>query len=67
MPTLIDRAQVQELVARGAQLVEVLPGGEYGEDHLPGAASIPLPELDRDSANRIDRHRPVIVYCWDAA
>jgi rhodanese-related sulfurtransferase len=67
MPTLIDRGQVQELVARGAQLVEVLPAEEYGEDHLPGAVSLPLPELDRDSANRIVRHLPVIVYCWDAA
>ena len=67
MPRLIDRDQVQELVARGAQLVEVLPAGEYSEDHLPGAVSLPLPKLDRRSATAIDRRRPVIVYCWDAA
>ena len=66
MPTLIDRETVQEMVKRGAQLVEVLPAKEYAEDHLPGAVSHPLRQLERD-ADQIDRNRPVIVYCWDAA
>jgi rhodanese-related sulfurtransferase len=63
---LIDREEVQALVKRGAQLVEVLPAKEYAEDHLPGAVSHPLRQLDKE-ANQIDRNRPVIVYCWDAA
>lgn len=67
MAAAIDRDRLRELVARGAQLVEVLPGEEFREDHLPGAASIPLQDLDRDSAARLDPHRAVIVYCWDAA
>jgi phage shock protein E len=66
VPTLIDREAVQEMVKRGAQLVEVLPAKEYAEDHLPGAVSHPLRQLDKDS-DQIDRNRPVIVYCWDAA
>jgi rhodanese-related sulfurtransferase len=66
MATLIDRETVQELVKQGAQLVEVLPAKEYAEDHLPGAVSLPLRQLDKD-AGEIDRNRPVIVYCWDAA
>ena len=66
MPTLIDREAVQEMVRRGAQLVEVLPAKEYAEDHLPGAVSHPLRQLD-EQADQIDRNRPVIVYCWDAA
>ena len=66
MPTLIDRETVHEMVKRGAQLVEVLPAKEYAEDHLPGAVSHPLRQLDKD-ADHIDRNRPVIVYCWDAA
>ena len=66
MATLIDRETVQELVKQGAQLVEVLPSKEYAEDHLPGAVSLPLRQLDKD-AGEIDRNRPVIVYCWDAA
>ncbi|HKB32629.1 MAG TPA: rhodanese-like domain-containing protein [Candidatus Dormibacteraeota bacterium] len=66
MSTLIDRQTVQDMVRHGAQLVEVLPAREYAEDHLPGAVSHPLRQLDKH-ADQIDRNRPVIVYCWDAA
>jgi rhodanese-related sulfurtransferase len=64
--TLIDREAVREMVKRGAQLVEVLPAKEYEEDHLPGAVSHPLRQIDKE-ANQLDRNRPVIVYCWDSA
>jgi rhodanese-related sulfurtransferase len=63
---LIDREAVQQMVNAGAQLVEVLPANEYAEDHLPGAVSHPLKQLDQE-AGEIDRNRPVIVYCWDSA
>ena len=63
---LIDRDTVQGMVKQGAQLVEVLPAEEYAEDHLPGALSHPLKQLD-DEAGEIDPNRAVIVYCWDAA
>jgi rhodanese-related sulfurtransferase len=65
MPTGVDRARVQELVAAGAQLVEVLPRDEYEDEHLPGAINIPLKELNRETAERLERSRPVIVYCYD--
>lgn len=65
MPTRVDREEVQRLVAEGAQLVEVLPAAEYEELHLPGAVNLPLKELDRETAGRLDPERPVIVYCWD--
>ena len=67
MPTEIDRRQVQSLVERGAQLVEVLPADEYEEDHLPGAMSLPLRRLETEAVRQLDRTRPVIVYCWDTA
>ena len=67
MATLIDRDQLKELVSAGAQLVEVLPADEYKEDHLPGAISIPLRHVNRETAATLDSHRPVIVYCWDMA
>ena len=66
MAILIERAVVQEMARQGAQLVEVLPAKEYAEDHLPGAVSHPLRQLDKE-AGKIDRQRPVIVYCWDSA
>ncbi|HLZ94138.1 MAG TPA: rhodanese-like domain-containing protein [Candidatus Dormibacteraeota bacterium] len=67
MPTEIDRHQVQQLLDRGAQLVEVLPEDEYEEDHLPGAISLPLRRLETEAVRMLDRARPVIVYCWDTA
>ena len=65
MPTPIDRGRLQRLVSEGAQLVEVLPAAEYSEEHLPGAINLPLKELNRLTADRLDRSRPVIVYCYD--
>ena len=64
MPTSITRAQVRDLVAAGAQLVEVLPAAEYRWAHLPGAVNLPLKELDART-EQLDRSRPVIVYCHD--
>jgi rhodanese-related sulfurtransferase len=66
MPVKVDLHEVRDLLERGAQLVEVLPPGEYEEEHLPSAVSIPLKELDAETAAQLDRSRPVIVYCYDA-
>ena len=67
MPTEIDRSQLQTLVERNAQVVEVLPAEEYEEDHLPGAISLPLRRLESEAVRLLDRNRPVVVYCWDTA
>jgi rhodanese-related sulfurtransferase len=66
MARTVDLPRVRELLDQGAQLVEVLPRDEYEELHLPGAINLPLKELDARSAARLDRERPVVVYCWDA-
>jgi phage shock protein E len=65
MPTTIDRSRLREMLAAGAQLVEVLPRREYDEEHLPGAISIPLRELNRATTSQLDKSRPVITYCYD--
>ena len=41
MPGRIDLEGLRELLARGAQLVEVLPVAEYTDEHLPGAVNLP--------------------------
>ena len=61
----VDRNDVQRLVAQGAQLVDVLPADEFAEEHLPGAISLPLKQLNAETAKQLDRQRPVIVYCHD--
>jgi len=66
MPTAIDRDEVQRLLAdEAAQLVEVLPEAEFEDEHLPGAITIPLKQLDRERSNELERARPVIAYCYD--
>ena len=66
MPVAIDRDEVQRLLDdEQAQLVEVLPADEYEDEHLPGAINIPLKLLDAQTAEQLDRERPVIVYCYD--
>ena len=65
MPTPIDRDEVQRLLAEGVQLVEVLPHEEFEEEHLPGAINIPSKTLDAETTRRLERERPVTVYCHD--
>jgi rhodanese-related sulfurtransferase len=66
MPIPVDRDEVQRLVAEeAAQVVEVLPGAEYEDEHIAGAISVPLKELDAKAPRLLDRGRPVIVYCYD--
>lgn len=67
MPQDVTREELQQLVDRAAQLVEVLPDKEYEEDHLPGAINLPLRRLEKMALNVLDATRPVIVYCWDIA
>lgn len=57
--------EVRKLLDGGAQLVDVLEPEEYAESHLPGAINLPLKELNEATASRLDRARPVIVYCND--
>ncbi len=62
----VDREQLRRLVNEGAQLLDVLPAEEYEEEHLPGAISIPLREIDEETATkRLEKGRPVVVYCFD--
>jgi phage shock protein E len=63
----VDREELQRLLQRGAQLVEVLPRNEYEDEHLPGAINVPLRELDDRAEDLLRRDRPIVVYCWDSA
>jgi rhodanese-related sulfurtransferase len=66
MPISIDRDEVRRLVAEEAgQVVEVLPPAEYEDEHIAGAISIPLKELEGQATRLLDHARPVIVYCYD--
>jgi rhodanese-related sulfurtransferase len=63
--TTVNITDLHELIAGGAQVVEVLPRQDYDKLHLPGAISLPLAELNAETAKRLDRRRDLVVYCWD--
>jgi len=66
MSRVIDRNEVRRLVEKeSAQLVEVLPREDYEAEHIAGAVNLPLPQLDAESAARLDASRTVIAYCHD--
>jgi hypothetical protein len=56
VPTESFRDGVRRLVEEGVQLVEVLP---HEDEHLPGAITIPLKELDRETTAKLKRDVPV--------
>ncbi len=64
MPKNIHRDELRRLLDQGAQLVEVLPKEEYGEDHLPGAINLPLRHIEDQAAQALDPGRPVLALCW---
>jgi predicted ATPase len=63
----IDREQVRRFMEQRAQIVDVLPAREYGEEHLPGAINLPLRRIEAEASQVLDPSRPVIVYCADSA
>jgi rhodanese-related sulfurtransferase len=63
----IDREGVRRLIEERAQVLDVLPAKEYGEDHLPGAINLPLRRIEVDARRVLDRDRPIVVYCAGSA
>jgi rhodanese-related sulfurtransferase len=63
----INREQVRRFMDEGAQIVDVLPAREYGEEHLPGAINLPLRRIEAEAVSALDPRRPIVVYCADSA
>jgi rhodanese-related sulfurtransferase len=64
---IFEVRDLKERLAKGAQLVDVLPLEDFEEDHIPGAINIPNKELNARTAERLRKDLPVIVYCYDYA
>jgi rhodanese-related sulfurtransferase len=60
--TEIDPKRAAELIANGAQVVDVRADDEYEVSHLGGASHIRLDLLSQETAD-LDRERPVLFYC----
>ena len=49
MPRQVDLDGLRRLMDQGAQVVDVLPAREYGEDHIPGAIHLPLRKIETEA------------------
>jgi rhodanese-related sulfurtransferase len=65
MPVEIGHDEVQQLTAVGAYVLDVREREGYDAERLPGAVSLPVKSLDRETAAHLERNRPVIAYCWE--
>jgi len=63
----VDRERVRGLMEQGAQIIDVLPAQDYGEDHLPGAINLPLRRIEAEAISALDPTRAIVVYCADTA
>ena len=71
----VTAAEVQQLIAQGAQMVDVRSEKEYNEGHIPGARLVPYGEKSlKDIAfdakadsfagvDKLDKEKPVIFAC----
>lgn len=46
-----------------AQLVDVRTPEEFMSSQLPGAINIPLHEIDQVAGQKLDKSRPIVVFC----
>jgi rhodanese-related sulfurtransferase len=58
----VSPSQAQELIASGAQLVDVRTNAEYAAGHIGGALNVPLADVQSEAAG-LDREKPLVVYC----
>jgi rhodanese-related sulfurtransferase len=65
-PSPVDLAEVRELVAAGAVLLDARAAELYADGHLPGALSLPLEEMDQQLAafrQAVPTDAVIITYC----
>jgi rhodanese-related sulfurtransferase len=63
VPESVDEAELVRRVRAGAvTLLDVRPIEEYRAGHLPGALSVPLPELRR-RISELPSDREIVAYC----
>jgi len=61
----IARDELMEMIESGPKfkLVDVLPRGSYEKEHIKGAISIPLNEIEQKAAKALKKNDVIIVYC----
>jgi rhodanese-related sulfurtransferase len=65
MPIRVDALEARRLIDEGITVVDVLPASVYGQEHLPGARNVPLETFEPAQVADLDKHTPLLVYCFD--
>lgn len=60
--SFIECPEARQMVANGAQLVDVRSPAEYGMGAIPGSLNVPLQAIHL-AHEHLDKSKPVIVYC----
>jgi rhodanese-related sulfurtransferase len=58
----VSREEAREMIADGAQLIDVRADHEWETGRIAGAKHVPLPELPQRTSE-IEGDQPVVVYC----
>ena len=59
----INFDELKDMVAKGANLIDVRSQQEYNEGHLPGAINIPEYEIRRIKNEMSKLNQQIVVYC----
>lgn len=60
---LESEVNYQDLMKRGAVIVDVRSAGEYAAGNIPGSINIPLGDLQRSSKRLTNNQKPIITCC----
>ena len=58
----LECPEAREMVANGAQLVDVRSPQEYAMGAIPGSLNVPLQAI-HSAEQHLDKSKPVILYC----
>jgi phage shock protein E len=56
------KADIGELIRKGATIIDVRSKGEFQQGHMKGSVNIPLKNL-QDNISKIRKDKPVITCC----
>lgn len=66
MNSEISCEQLRQLLAKGAQLIDVRSTMEFNQGALNGAINLPINTI-QSSVESIDKSKPVLLYCRSGA
>ena len=63
----VEVDEARALIELGALVIDVRGARAYEEEHIPGAISVPLDELEEDVPDDLAQSlaQPIVVYCGD--